>query len=199
MIRYKSTQRHANADALSRLPAGPDDSFTDKETIQINHIQTELMDEWPVDAATLQSAVNNDTILKMVKNFTLIKWPDLFSKKNNSGLIPYYNNRNKLSVVNIYLLKATCAKHASMPKQEFESWPESDNVWSRVHVDFAGPIYNSKWFIIVDAKSKFSIVAEMGNSTTATALRNVFQQATDRLDSPFNSQEMVQFYNKYDI
>jgi len=260
-IRYKSTRHHANADALSRLPAGPDDSFSDKESIQINRIQAEFMDEWPVDATTIQSALNNDTILKMVKKFTLTKWPNSFSRKRNQDLIPYYNNRHELSVVNGCLLKdaqviipkqlrhrvlqelhrahlgtvkmkqlarkhcwwphmdkditclvnscQVCAEHAIMPNKEFKPWPEPENVWSRVHMDFAGPIWNSKWFIMVDARSKFPIVADMGNNTTAIAFCKVLEQAIDWLGPPetlvsdngppFNSQEMVQFYNKYGI
>ena len=38
-IRFKPTRLHTNADALSRLPAGPDVSFMDKETLQINYIR----------------------------------------------------------------------------------------------------------------------------------------------------------------
>ena len=260
-IRYNSTRHHANADALSRLPSGPDDAFVDEEAVQINRIQSELLEQWPLDAATIRSAMDDDKFLSMVKDFTLTKWPESFSKKKHPELISYYDIRHELSVVNGCLLKdvqviipkqlqkevlqllhhahlgtvkmkqlarkhcwwpqmdkdiismvnscQACASQASMPVKDFKSWPEPDHVWSRVHMDFAGPIWNSKWFVLIDAKSKFPFVADMKDNTTASALRNVLEQAFDWLGPPetlvsdngppFNSQEMVEFYRKYGI
>ena len=40
-IHYKPTKLHANADALSRLPAGYDDSFANNDADQIRYIQTQ--------------------------------------------------------------------------------------------------------------------------------------------------------------
>ena len=47
-IRYKPSQLHANADALSRLPAGSDPGFVDKDSCQVNLIQEQSLEEWPV-------------------------------------------------------------------------------------------------------------------------------------------------------
>ncbi|CAM4801383.1 unnamed protein product, partial [Rotaria magnacalcarata] len=260
-IRYKPTRDHANADALSRLPAGPDDTFVDQEALQINYIQSQIMEEYPVDADLVQLATGKDEILQLVKKFTLTKWPNSFSKKQHPELIPYYNHRNELSVVNGCLLKDVqviipkalqhkilqllhrahlgtvkmkqlarghcwwpqmdkeissttnschiCVTSATMPKEEFKPWPEPSDVWSRVHMDFAGPIWGSKWFIMIDAKSRFPFVADMGSDTTAKALCAVLEQAIDWLGPPetlvsdngppFNSYEMKSFYNKYGI
>ncbi|CAF5075213.1 unnamed protein product, partial [Rotaria magnacalcarata] len=102
-----------------------------------------------------------------------------------------------------------CVTSATMPKEEFKPWPEPSDVWSRVHMDFAGPIWGSKWFIMIDAKSRFPFVADMGSDTTAKALCAVLEQAIDWLGPPetlvsdngppFNSYEMKSFYNKYGI
>ncbi|CAF3389388.1 unnamed protein product [Rotaria sp. Silwood1] len=76
-------------------------------------------------------------------------------------------------------------------------------------MDFAGPICNSKWLILIDAKSKFPIVADTKNDTTAKSLCDALEQVIDWFGPsetlvsdngpPFNSYEMNQFYEKYDI
>lgn len=102
-----------------------------------------------------------------------------------------------------------CASLAAKPREEFKPWPEPEHVWSRVHMDFLGPLWNSKWLVVVDAKSKFPFVADMGNDTSAANLCNVLEQAIDWLGPPttlvsdngppFTSMEMGKFYAKYGI
>jgi transposase InsO family protein len=260
-IRYKPTRFHANADALSRLPSGYDKSFIDNDAAQINFIQTQLAEQWPLKATEIASATTNDNTLHLVRQFTLTKWPSSFSRKKTPELIPYFNNRHSLSVVNGCVLKDTqviiptqlhsrvirmlhrahlgtikmkqlartscwwpkmdkdilditksckiCAQLQPLPQSQFKSWEEPKQVWSRLHMDFAGPIWNSKWLIIVDAKSKFPIVADMGNDTTAKNLCYALDQVIDWFGPPetlvsdngppFNSYEMNQFYDKYGI
>uniref|UniRef100_A0A914BV29 Uncharacterized protein n=1 Tax=Acrobeloides nanus TaxID=290746 RepID=A0A914BV29_9BILA len=38
-IKYKPTKKHANADTLSRFPAGPDPNFKDDDSIQVAYIE----------------------------------------------------------------------------------------------------------------------------------------------------------------
>ncbi len=104
-IRFKPTQSHANADALSRLPVGPDESFIDEDAIQINFIQNQLPEQWPLKANEIVTATTADPILHLVKKFTLTEWPCSISKKKNPELIPYFNNRHSLSVNNGCVLK----------------------------------------------------------------------------------------------
>lgn len=104
---------------------------------------------------------------------------------------------------------SVCAKLQPMPNQQFNEWPEPEQVWSRVHMDFAGPIWGSKWLIMVDAQSKFPIVADMGNNTTASKVCEVLEQVFDWFGPPemlvsdngppFISYEMKQFYDYYGI
>jgi hypothetical protein len=47
-----------------------------------------------------------------------------------------------------YHLTRSCTIYSQLqpiPKQHFKSWEEPNYVWSRVHMDFLGPIWNSKW------------------------------------------------------
>jgi transposase InsO family protein/predicted aspartyl protease len=260
-IRYKPSLLHANADALSRLPAGPDPCFVDKDSFQINLIQDQLVKDWPVQSNEIEIASSKDEILGLIIKFTMTKWPPSISKTKQPELIPYYNNRHCLSVLKGCLLKdnqvvipkqlqrrvllmlhrshlgtvkmkqlarshcwwpnidndilemtracSTCSKLQPMPKQQFNEWPEPTQVWSRVHMDFAGPTWGSKWLVMVDAKSKFPFVADMGNNTTATKLCDVLEHVIDWFGPPeilvsdngppFNSHEMKQFYKYYGI
>jgi hypothetical protein len=49
-------------------------------------------------------------------------------------------------------IKHATQKCYSFPKPQYRSWEEPERVWSRIHVDFAGPIWNTKWLIVADAK-----------------------------------------------
>ena len=260
-IRFKPTQSHANADALSRLPAGYDNSFIDVDAIQINFIQTQVMEQMPLKPSQIAAATATDSILKRVRHFALTKWPSSISRSTNPELIPYFNIRHSLSVIDGCILKDTqviipeqlrgqilqilhrthlgtikmkqlarincwwpkidkdivtmttscniCAQALPLPAPQFTSWEEPKQVWSRVHVDFAEPIWNSKWLILIDAKSKFPVVADMGHDTTAKNLCYAIEQVIDWFGPPeilvsdngppFNSYEMTLFYNKYGI
>jgi hypothetical protein len=257
----QSTHCHSNADGLSRLPVGPDDSSVDDDMWQINYIHDKLIEEWPIRAAEIATATDEDATLRLIKEYTLTKWPASVSKENNPEIIPYYNSRYELSVAQGCLLRDTqliipqklrdsilqllhkahlgpvkmkqlarshcwwpsinneimklsqscqqCSQSHSKPTQQFKQWEEPDMVWSRVHMDFAGPIWGSKWLIIIDAKSKFPFVFDMKNDTTAKNLCNALEMVIDWFGPPktlvsdngppFISHEMKKFYNKYGI
>ena len=102
-----------------------------------------------------------------------------------------------------------CSQIQPIPKQEYKSWDEPADSWSRVHMDFLGPIWNSKWLVLIDAKSKFPIVIDMGHDTTGANLIDGLEKVFDWLGPPatlvsdngppFNSYDLVQFYKKYGI
>ncbi|CAF1421754.1 unnamed protein product [Adineta ricciae] len=260
-IHYKSTHHHANADALSRLPIGPDDSFIDDDANQVHAVQVELLTDCPVSAHEISTSTETDSILAVIKQFVSTDWSSCKPKSLDPSLVSYYNNRHLLSIVDGCLMKDnqviiphnlqprvlqmlhsshlgtvkmkqlarshcwwptmdkdilnlsnacfTCSILKPLPKSEYKSWPEPDHVWSRVHMDFAGPFWGSKWLLLVDAKSKFPFVADMQNDTSASNLSKVLDHVIDWFgppDSlvsdngpPFNSYAMRQFYSKYGI
>ena len=63
---------------------------------------------------------------------------------------------------------------AVAPIQPWE-WPERP--WSRLHVDYAGPLFGHMFLVLVDAYSKWmevKMVKNVTSSTTITALRSIF-------------------------
>ncbi|CAH8624674.1 unnamed protein product [Dicrocoelium dendriticum] len=65
------------------------------------------------------------------------------------------------------------------PKTELRSWPKPTKPWSRVHVDFAGPINGQNFLIVVDAYSKWPEVFLMRStktSATVSRLRQIFSR-----------------------
>nr|VZI26931.1 unnamed protein product [Spirometra erinaceieuropaei] len=73
-----------------------------------------------------------------------------------------------------------CQQAAKMPPhQPPVPWQPPGRSWSRVHIDFAGPLNGVSYLILVDAYSKWPEIAPM-NPTTASAavasLRRIFSQ-----------------------
>ena len=65
----------------------------------------------------------------------------------------------------------------SPPKSPLNPWIWPSKPWSRIHIDFAGPLNAKSYLIIVDAHSKWPEVFEMSSTTTSKTidvLRHVF-------------------------
>ena len=68
-------------------------------------------------------------------------------------------------------------------KSHTHPWTYPSHAWSRIHVDFAGPISNQMYFVIVDAYSKYPEVIKM-SSTTSEATINVLRCVFSRFGYP---------------
>lgn len=73
-----------------------------------------------------------------------------------------------------------CQKLQSSPeKSSLIPWVPNDSVWSRIHIDFAGPIRNFYFLIVIDSFSKFVEVFKTKDMTTAftvSRLRELFSR-----------------------
>lgn len=103
---------------------------------------------------------------------------------------------------------AACQLNASRSPREFTSWPSSEEVWERIHIDFAGPFQKSMWLIVVDSKSKFPFVIRMSSTTsqaTVQALRSIFaleglpKTIVSDNGTQFTSGEFQQFCRNHSI
>ena len=75
---------------------------------------------------------------------------------------------------------STCqTMRSAPPTAQIHPWIFPARAWSRIHVDFAGPISGQMYMVVVDACSKFPEVVKMTNitaGTTITALRDIFSR-----------------------
>ena len=72
-----------------------------------------------------------------------------------------------------------CRKVMKAPDRQYREWPKTSESFERIHLDFAGPINNKMFLVIVDAHSKYPFVKVMNVGSTTTlcvvnALREVF-------------------------
>ena len=44
---------------------------------------------------------------------------------------------------------------AKVPPVKFNPWPKTDKPWLRLHIDYAGPIKRTYYFIVVDSFIKW--------------------------------------------
>ncbi|XP_036346978.1 uncharacterized protein K02A2.6-like [Rhagoletis pomonella] len=63
-----------------------------------------------------------------------------------------------------------CKTNSSNPACEFSNWPEAARPWERVHIDFAGPVFNHMWLVCVDAYSQYPYVTQLKTTTTTDTL-----------------------------
>ena len=64
-----------------------------------------------------------------------------------------------------------CILTAKSPPTSQEPWPKAGRTWSRIHIDFAGPI--DKWYylvVVVDSNSKWSEVFQMKRPTSTNTV-----------------------------
>ncbi|XP_064090689.1 uncharacterized protein K02A2.6-like [Macrobrachium nipponense] len=101
-----------------------------------------------------------------------------------------------------------CFKNFTNPQAPTLSWPIVGNPWSRLHINYAGPIDGKYFFIIVDSHSKFLDIRFSSSTMSAVTighLRKTFCNfgipdiiVSDNA-SNFVSQEMEEFLHKNSI
>ena len=57
---------------------------------------------------------------------------------------------------------------AKAPPTTFKPWPKTEQPWSRIHVDFAGPLEDFHYLIVVDSYSEWPEVLRCRRPTTRT-------------------------------
>ena len=90
-IEFKPTEKHSNADCLSRLPVevGKEEAPGDVEVFTVAQVEC-----LPVTAQQLGQATRSDPILSKVWQYTRKGWPDTVRE----SLKPYWNRRTELTV-----------------------------------------------------------------------------------------------------
>ena len=99
-----------------------------------------------------------------------------------------------------------CALAAKAPPIIHKPWPKSEQPWSRIHIDYAGPLEDFYYLIMVDSYSKWPEVLRCRKPTTATTI-NFLHELFARFDvvdclvsdnaTQFTSSEFKEFYKTY--
>ena len=65
----------------------------------------------------------------------------------------------------------SCASVAKPTPIKFNPWSETEKLWSRIHIDYAGPIKGKYIFVIVDSITKKPKVFKCQKPTTKTTIK----------------------------
>lgn len=99
--------------------------------------------------------------------------------KNLARALFWYPGLDK-DIQNIVHACAVCQQNCSMPRaQEPVPWPDTFERWSRIHVDFAGPVEGRMLMIVVDSHTKWIEVVPLkitSANNTVEALRGIFSR-----------------------
>lgn len=98
-IKYKKTSKHGNADALSRLPVGPDnhfDALEELENEEVSHALQETVQSYPLNIVLIQKATQSDAILSKVSQCIQDGWP--IDKPHETELQSFWFHKDSLIV-----------------------------------------------------------------------------------------------------
>ena len=104
-IRYKKTSRHGNADALSRLPVGPDNQFDaleELESEEVSHMLQEAVYSYPLDIGQIQKCTRSDATLSKVIEWIQDGWPT--NKPLEPEFQQFWHHKDSLLVLNNVIL-----------------------------------------------------------------------------------------------
>ena len=68
-----------------------------------------------------------------------------------------------------------CILAAKSPPTSQEPWPKTDKPWSRIHIDFAGPIDRWYYLVVVDSHYKWLEVFQMKRPTSTNTVNRLHE------------------------
>ena len=83
----------------------------------------------------------------------------------------------------VSLCKVCQSMRSNPPSAPVHPWTFPSHPWSRLHVDFAGPVAGRMYLVLVDAYSKYPEVVKM-NATTSSATISVLREVFSRQGLP---------------
>eukprot|EP00731_Ephydatia_muelleri_P034546 Em0065g7a len=198
-LEFRPTQRHSNADGLSRLPVvskDRDDSSDVPETAIFNISQVHSL---PVTAMQLQRATRRDPILSKVFLLMQQGWPGVVS----DDLKPYQSRQAELGTeggcllwgIRVVVPQALQSKvlgelHKNHPgvvrmkalARSYVWWLGLDNDIEH-HVKNCQPCQTGKMFLlVVDAHSKWPEVVSMTTTSAQCTIEELRRKIRSRLD-----------------
>ena len=106
---------------------------------------------------------------RILKDFH-IGHPGITRTKSLMRSYVFWKNLDK-DIENMIRSCTGCALAAKSPPIKFSPWPKTDLPWTRIHVDFAGPLDGCYYLIVVDSYSKWPEVFKCKNPNSEVAIR----------------------------
>ena len=75
-----------------------------------------------------------------------------------------------MDIENVVKCCKGCAKAAKAPPVKYYPWPKTDRPWSRLHIDYAGPINGIYYLIVVDSYSKWPEIIKCKKATSKSTI-----------------------------
>jgi transposase InsO family protein len=118
VIKYRPTEKHGNADALSRLPMGHDPVFdsSDDSCFSVSNDNDDTLADLPIDANKIRAETLKDNLLTKVRKFVENGWPESISKKQHE-LKPFFDRQLNLSIHKGVLLWQAEANRVIIPSK----------------------------------------------------------------------------------
>ena len=86
-------------------------------------------------------------------------------------------------IENMMKSSKSCASVAKAPPIKFNPWPKTDKPSCRLHIDYAGPIKGTSFFVIVDSFTKWPEFFKCKTPTIKTTIK-VLQELFARFGLP---------------
>ncbi|GFR26998.1 uncharacterized protein K02A2.6 [Trichonephila clavata] len=173
-IIFRKTIEHGNADFLSRLPKTSEELEV-KDVITI--FQMSQIEALPVTSKELRQETGKDIelgpLLKALREEECSGRGELLA--GHLGILKmkaivrsfvYWKNIDK-DIEEAARNCVDCARYKADPtKAKVHYWEYPSMPWERIHIDFARPIFEHMFFLIIDAHSKWLEVYPMKTTTT---------------------------------
>ncbi|XP_036347641.1 uncharacterized protein K02A2.6-like [Rhagoletis pomonella] len=191
--------QHGNADALSRLPIATDPQFDKAEAcFNVDHLETPvnpklirkhleaddilkkvrslIRNGWPKHLTASDSHIGqaNRVVIPISLRKRILQllhdghW-GVVKMKQLARSYCWWPGIDK-NIENVAKECESCKTNSSSPACEYSNWPVATRPWERVHIDFAGPIFNYMWLVCVDPYSQYPYVTQMKTTTTADTI-----------------------------
>jgi hypothetical protein len=110
---------------------------------------------------------------RMLKEFH-VGHPGISRMKSLMRSFVYWTNMDKDIEEKVRECRG-CALAMKAPPTQFGSWPKPDRPWSRIHLDFAGPLDGFYYLIVVDSLSKWPEVLKCKNPTSEVTINFLYE------------------------
>ena len=95
---WQPSEKHGNADALSRLPLDKDEDCVDDPYDTVCLLEQQQLNHLPIKTTDIQRETSTDPVLSKVFNFTICGWPLSVGLVLNE-VKPFYNKHFDLTVL----------------------------------------------------------------------------------------------------